>query len=229
MADAFPQPYPPTYPPDLPDETVFYVDMEDLGNKGIDHVGGNHVTWTGATNIKKPYGNSKYFNGGGGYGSVSNTPSIDITTAPFSCFAWIKPDSASPTTGYIFSKNITALSDMQYGMYWSTSLALNVVLNSSTQTIGGTVPSGVWSLVGFAVDGVNLFQYINGKYLLAPVTYSTFPLTERSTGIEIGRRKTNNALFKGSMGEIWIIKDALKLSGVHDLFNETAWKYGVKI
>jgi hypothetical protein len=225
--------FPLSYPPDqnlIPKGTVFYCDMQDKGNKGIDHSGlKNHVTWSSVTNKSGSYGNRKQFNGSSSYGSIVNSTSVDIINAPLTILMWLNPDSTA-VTGYCICKNASQSTDVQYGIiYDAINHRAQLSLEATTRysSPNNSFNAGTSSLVAFVWDGSYIYCYINGQPSGTPVAFNG-TLTSRAN-LRIGRRESAAAHFKGLMGETWIIKSALHQQDIKNLYKETAWKYGVKI
>lgn len=231
MNKGFPRAYPPSYPRIqdlLPCGTVLYLDMEDRGGVAVDHSGNkNNVTWIWNQAHSKLYGGSVYL-GGTSYGTILNSTSMDIIKPPLTILAWANMSQAATGSGYIISKNNTSPSDEQYGMFIdNTTLKFSCLLNGTFfGSANNTIKLGTWYLIGMVWDGAKVQLYINGLPSGNPTAYSVSTLTSQPY-LRIGRRETVGGVFKGNIGEIWVIKNTLKPADVKALFRETAWKYGV--
>jgi len=226
-----PQPFPPTYPITgkiIPNKTVLYLDpFNSTDGKIIDNSGyGNHAIVSGPADKTLSYGKAKYFDAFDDYISISNSNTLDITSAPLSIFMWIKVASTAGT-GYMICKNLSSAFNVQYGMYFVTaSNTVQTNLNSKNVVATDAISRENWHCVGFTYDGINVQNYVDGNKSGA-LTPFTDPLPTQPY-LRIGRRETGTAYFKGSIGEVWIIRDVTSRMA-KNLFEETAWKYGVKI
>lgn len=208
---------------------VLDIDMQGNGNIGVDRSGKNNdVTWYNTTNANKRYGNCKVLNGSSSYGTLVSSQSLDITSAPLSIFAWLKMDASAGDT-YIFIKNTSAVTNIQYSLRYDTTnqrifagLESGVRGNSANNTV---LKGGDWVFGGFVWDGTNVPHYINGKPSGTVGSYSG-SLTSR-TYTRIGRRETASGYFKGSIGELWLFNSLLSPQDVLDLYNSTCAEYGV--
>lgn len=165
---------------------------------------GNHGTNSGST-FK---GNWNTFNGSSDYVSLPNNPSVDITTAPLAIFTTIKVASGAGT-GFIISKNLDAVANIQYAMYWyATNNRIGYVMEGAEITNSGTntILTNNWYDVGFIwKDGI-FKTFANYKKRDVEVAYSA-TLTSRSN-LTIGRRETASVYFNGNISNIAIYSSA---------------------
>lgn len=236
MLKTIPKPFPSSYPPSqdlLPPKTVFYCDMQDRGNKGIDHSGyNNHVTWSsGVINKAGHCGNRKsVVTGNNAFGSIVNSPSIDISSAPLTFLTVIKPSAG----GYIFAKNVDAANNIQYGVNLNTTSGVNRIdiylegaVRSSSANGSIDITGNLSQLVGFVWDGSTVQAVVQGLASGSAGSYSG-TLTSRAN-TRIGCRGNNSGFITASLGEMWIIRKALSFKDIKNLSDEIMWKYGVKI
>jgi hypothetical protein len=167
---------------------------------------GNDVTWanfagTGASGLVIEDGKVfRRLDGTDDFGSMVNTASIDITSAPLAVFATVRI-AVGAGSGYIFSKFATAWDSSQYCMYWDNTnkkiapLLENVARGSSASN---TVLEGNWYDVGFIWDGVNVRIYINGIQS-GSITALSGALTSRPN-VRIGVININ--YLKGDLGTL---------------------------
>jgi hypothetical protein len=214
----------------MPPGTVFYTDNEILGAGRIakDHSGrGNHITYVSNINKSKAYGTCPYL-GGTAYGTIPNN-NMDVPTPPLAMFAWVKLSSAATSNAGIIFKTNTGAAFRQYGMtldYVNKRLMYYLNHNSYT-TANNTINFDVWTMVGGVWDGSKLQLYINGLTSGSPSSYSSATLTSEPL-VFIGERSASDSIFKGNLGEMWVIRNNMKPADVLNLFRDTAWKYGVK-
>lgn len=224
---AVPTQNPAKYPPILPRNCVFYVDLLDKGEKVIEHVDGNNGACNGQTNT--PHG--KLFNGSSHYINLDATKKkTDILTTPFSIFMWAKPITGIGTNSWWICKSGTSTSEVQYDIHYNnTSKKIIARTGGALDTYSGdnSITLNTFNFVGAVFKNNRCQCYVNGKPSGSEGVAST-NMTSRGL-FNIGRFVAGSAYFKGVFGEIWILRDAPSALEIKALFEETAWKYGVKI
>jgi hypothetical protein len=177
---------------------------------------GNNIAWNnfaGNSASGLVIENGKVFrrlDGTDDFGSMVNTLSIDITSAPLAIYATIRVSPSAVSNSFILCKNLSGLTDVQYGIMWNSTLK-NITLyleNVSRDSSGdNSVLNNVWYNVGFIWDGTNIKYYVNGLQvgIVSPYTGS---LTSRPT-TAIGRRgAVVNNPFKGDLASLTIYAGA---------------------
>jgi hypothetical protein len=172
---------------------------------------GNDITWAnfaGNSASGLIYEDGKWFrrcDGGDDFGSMVNTASIDITSAPLAEFATIKLSDIA-TTGFIFCKNLDNTINAQYSMLWdATNKYIRVDLENANRCNSGanSVLPDIWHDVGYIWDGTTIKIYINlvasgiaGSYsgLLTSRPHAT--IGRRSNSID---NSTGIGYFKGAL------------------------------
>jgi hypothetical protein len=131
---------------------------------------GNDITWanyagTGASGLVIE--NGKVFrrlDGTDDFGSMVNTASIDITSAPLAVFATFKISSSVVSNGFIFAKNLNATANIQYSLYYSTA-GNNITTYMEGIGRGATTSSSIVKdvpyNVGYIWDSTNVKFYQN--------------------------------------------------------------------
>lgn len=229
---SLPQSYPPSYPPDselLPRKTVLYLDPDNASVMTVidNSMNYNKCTLSGVTLVSKPVGKAFNLNGSNAYGVFTSNQLLDITSAPLTIAAWIKPSSQ---TGYIFVKNTSSAANVQYAISYDTANKFfYTYLEGATRANSAinSVLNDLWYFVCAVWDGTSVKTYVNGVPNGTGGSYSG-SLTSR-TYTRLGRRETAAAYFKGLLGELWLTRSALTKSEVKNLYENTAHKYGLKI
>ncbi len=161
------------------------------------------------SSINKKFGKAGSFNGTDQYIDCGNDEIINLTGPLSTCF-WVYIKTGA-TYGYIYSKNLIGVSDIQYAAYYhSSDNNIYFLLNGSSVV---TLPKNSilkerWYHVVLTCDLSNLNLYLNGLLSAGPVSYST-PLTPTDFPLNIGRRKPNNALLKGLLDNFILYNRAL--------------------
>lgn len=184
-------------------------------------------TATGTNTTVTPTG--QVFDGATSYMAVTPSTAVNIRTPPISIFSWVNVTSGA-ATGYIFSKNTSAATDMQFGHYYSNSDGkIYMNLDGSGTGRGNTtaISPNTWVMAGFVWDGVTIQPYLNGVPNGTSANIAAFTLTQTGAATNIGRRAPNNVLFNGSIGEIWLINRAPSSGEVFSLYTKTRMRYGV--
>lgn len=105
-------------------------------------------------------------------------------------------DPTSPT-GYIFAKNSLGITDIQYGLYWSTVKNISAYING--QQVGATASNvalpGTPIHIGLLYDKANVSYFINNILLLRVAKTDT--ITSAAYDLVIGKRNPNNVFIKG--------------------------------
>lgn len=224
---AVPTQNPAKYPPIPPRNCVFYMDLLDNGEKVIEHVDGNNGACNGQTTT--PLG--KLFNGTSHYINLDATKSkTNIINAPLSIFMWAKPITGIGTNSWWICKSSTATNQVQYDIHYDNSnkkIAFRLEGVDAAHSANNSINLDVFNFVGAVWKGPGIQCYVNGLANGSPTSRAE-PLTSREL-FNVGRFVAGSAYFKGVLGEIWIMRDAPSAMEIKALFEETAWKYGVKI
>jgi len=140
--------------------------------------------------------------------SLVNTPSIDVTSAPLAVFATIK--CLGTASGFIISKNLDAVGNIQYAIYWgSGAKGISAYMNGGQRgaSLNDSVPTNIWYNVGFIWDGTNIKYYINLAQNGDAYAYNT-TLTSRAN-IQIGKiAGASPFMFKGNIATLSIYAGA---------------------
>ena len=196
---------------------------EGRGGEIFDHSGkGNHgllvngPSWISGGKID----GALKFDGTNDYVNVPDSPSLAITNAPLSIFAWIKVEEGANQTGWVIAKNSNAATNVQYGMFWRpTDNRMEVYLEGAVRARGATnsILPGNWYFVGFIWDGTDVKIYVNGVQSGSTKTYSGY-LTNQPN-FRIGRRESSSYHFFGIIDEARIYARALNQSEISNLYN----------
>jgi hypothetical protein len=174
---------------------------------------GNNVTWnnfagTGTSGLVVENGKVfRRFDGTDDFGSMVNTASIDITSAPLAVFATIRIPSTATGFMYLFSKNLDASANEQYGLLFSnTTNKFMPYLEGEERGISEAITKDVFVNIGYVWDGAATKNYINLITNGTDGVYSGL-LTSRPNA-RIGRRETASAHLKGDLATISIYTGA---------------------
>ncbi|OQB04692.1 MAG: hypothetical protein BWY19_01191 [bacterium ADurb.Bin212] len=117
------------------------------------------------------------FNGTTKYIDILKDSSLDITEAPLSVFAWIKP-AVGAGSGYPFEINTSSAGDRQYGFYWSNNNNIvPTVPGDVAQSSIPSVPTNSFSLVGFVWSASkNVQSYVNGAASGSSASNGRYPV-----------------------------------------------------
>jgi hypothetical protein len=130
---------------------------------------GNDITWAnyaGTAASGLVIENGKVFrrlDGADDFGSMVNSPSLDITNAPLAEFATLRIP-AGAGTAYIFSKYDLGWETAQYALsYDATNKRLSTVIENVSRAKSSTnsVLENIWYDVGFIWDGASVKTYVN--------------------------------------------------------------------
>lgn len=190
---------------------VFYYDARKdlITANGVtpDRSGqGNSVTWanfagSGASGLVAESGKVfRRLDGTDDFGSMVNTASIDVTSAPLAVFATIRATFAQ--TGYIFVKNGADVSTTrQYGLRFDSAGSINAFLEGLAKSTYTPITLNTWVNVGMLWDGANVKCYCN-SLSGTPVTFSG-NLTSRAN-TAIGMIIGGSTFFKGDLSTLTI-------------------------
>jgi hypothetical protein len=197
---------------------VFYYDARKdlITANGVtpDRSGkGNDVTWanfagSGASGLVIEDGKVfKRCDGTDDFGSMVNSASIDITSAPLALFVTVKPNATS--NGLILCKNLDATANMQYAiLYDATNKRMMYLLEGSVVASGAinSVPLNECKDVGIIWDGATAREYIN--CIPSGITGNHLGTLTSRPYARIGRRETAAAQFKGDLATMSIYAGA---------------------
>jgi len=100
---------------------------------------------------------------------------------------------ASIANGYIIAKNLSTVTDMQYGIYWNyTNKSVVGVINGVARgaSANNSIPENTYVHVGFMYDRNNVYYFVNGILSGVPTVFTDAILPTSST-VNIGRRKSS--------------------------------------
>lgn len=139
---------------------------------------GNNVTWvnfagTSASGLVTESGKVfRRFNGVNNYGTLFNTTSIDITTAPLGIFATVKVVSGTVNSPFLFAKSDGYFDGMQYGMTLESSNTFVPVLDGTLIPKSLSYSRDIFFNIGFIWDGANIKIYKNISTVSTPAAFS---------------------------------------------------------
>jgi len=151
-------------------------------------------------------GDSLKFDGVDDYIEIPNSEAINISSSFYIEFVF----KASIASGYLLSKNLSTVTDVQYGIYWhGTNKSVVGVVNGVARGASNndSIPVNTWTHVGFYYDKQNIKYYINGILSGTPFPY-TDAIIQSSNTLNIGRRKSS-AYLTGEIAQINIYNRAL--------------------
>ena len=131
---------------------------------------------------------------------------LDITAVPIAVFAVIKAP-ATLQEGYIFSKALDAIGNVQYGLLLNADGSLSAVLEGSAvlSTSAGIVVANTHYSVGLLADGTNVIIYVD-RASAASTAFSS-ALTTRGN-VRVGALASgagvSNTFFKGSIATLTV-------------------------
>jgi hypothetical protein len=180
-----------------------WVDLSGLANNATpESMAGTTASGVDITDPIKP---TWVFDGTSDHFTLTDTASLDITSAPLAIFVTIKVDPTMSGTGYIVCKNLNASTNIQYGLsYFVTNTQIGLYLEGASRKTSttGSVPANTWYNVGFIWDGSNVKAFVNG---VQSATTGTFSGTLTSQpNMRIGRRETPSSYYKGSIATLTI-------------------------
>jgi hypothetical protein len=174
---------------------------------------GNDITWNnfaGSATSGLVIENGKVFrrlDGTDDFGSMVNTASIDITTAPLAIFFTVRIPTIAIGFMYLFSKNIDASANEQYGLLFNnTTNKFMAYLEGEERGISEIITKDVFVNIGYIWDGAATKHYRN---LITGGTNGAYSgsLTSRPN-TRIGRRETASTHFKGDLATLAIYSGA---------------------
>lgn len=178
-----------------------WVDLSGLGNNAtpID-MASTIVSGVDVSDPLKPFwaldGVNDIFN-------LVNTPSIDITSAPLAVFATFSIKAGS-NNGWLFTKNLSEASDVQFGLYciYSSNGTISAYLEGASYGIGqsGVISADTWYNVGWIWDGTNVKIYINCVQSGNTGTYEG--LLTSKPNVRIGCRANNAIYLNGKIATV---------------------------
>jgi N-acetylneuraminic acid mutarotase len=203
----------------------------------LDSVGGHNGTLhAGVTFAPGEVGQAFRFSGGGGYVSVPDAPSLDLTTA-MTMEAWINPATLAflGSFGTIVAKSTFPVRNYGLWMYADGGLHLSYVngngVNVGLLTAPGLIHVGVFTHVAGIIDtAAGVMQiYVNGQLAASqatagPMVPNTLPLTIGAS--DAGPGSTYNAFFSGLIDEVTVYNRGLSGAEVRDIYvNGSAGKF----
>jgi hypothetical protein len=172
---------------------------------------GNDITWAnfaGTSASGLVYENGKVFrrlDGADDFGSMVNTESIDITSAPLAVFATL--NVASGNSKWMFSKNVSASSDNQYGLFLSsTTNGYFCYLEGAQRGNSVGFSYDVWHNIGFIWDGTTIKYFMNQVNGGVNGSYAG-TLTSRAN-VNIGTRGGGITYYAGKIATLSIYSGA---------------------
>jgi hypothetical protein len=144
---------------------------------------------------------------------VINPNILNITTAPLAVFGTFAVLTGF-STGYIFSRNTDAASNMQYGIFVeATTNRMSAILegaNKQTST-NNSITANTWYNAGFIWDGSMVNLYINGSKNNTAAGTLSGSLTNRNS-TQIGCRRAAaggiSTILKGTIATITVYTGA---------------------
>ena len=174
--------------------------------------------------------NSIIFDGMSGYGTMSSSTSLELTSTG-SISGWIKISSSPNSFGTIIAKRIgSAASDFDYQVDLDssgTNLRGSISDGSTIDTINGTTTlnTDIWYQFTFVWDGSFLNIYLNGVSDATPVS-QTINAQVTSNPLEIGRGNgIPTFYFKGNIEQLLVYNKALSQSEITNIYNLTVRRF----
>lgn len=221
-----PRPTPESYPLYLPSGCILYFDMQDAGNKLIDHSGmGNHGTNYGSLAVAGPHGLLRSFDGTDDYADFGT----GVKPTVFTVKAWCKPSVITTINTRIIA-GMTDVTNWQNGwaMYINDGSLYFGVGNGSWRTKSSVISPNVWYQGIGTLSAAGVFNfYINGAMVGTPtagvgVSYAV------TNGGRLAKGIGYNTPFAGLMGDVEVLSGyAMTASEARQAYREEAWKYGV--
>lgn len=184
-----------------------WTDLSGLNNNGSLM---NGITYTADD------GGALVFDGIDDYVSFNNDDSLNIKNS-ITIMSDVYIDAGASIPGYIVAKNTSGVGDIQYGLHWNPPNTMVFILNGTTVgTSAGTLAAGQSYNLAVTWNKINVRFYVNGLLSGSPSAFST-SLDQTNYTVNIGRRKTNNYLFKGKIKQLRIYNRALEASEINKI------------
>jgi len=174
--------------------------------------------------------NSIIFDGMSGYGTMSSSTSLELTSTG-SISGWIKMSSSPNSFGTIIAKRIgSAASDFDYQVDLdSTGVNLRGSISdgATINTIGGatTLTTDTWYHFTFVWDGTSLNIYLNGVSDATTVS-QTINAQVTSNPLEIGRGNgIPTFYYKGNIEQLLVYNKALSQLEITENYNITVRRF----
>jgi hypothetical protein len=166
------------------------------------------------------------FNGSSDFVAITNSPSVDITSA-ISVSCWVYPQSSSQNSGIVGKWNSGSQTDNAWLIYVGQNVANNkwgFTLQQSDNAIKSIAPATTfsatnWYHVVLVAGGTNFSAYVNGSNIGNTAYDGTIKSTARN--VTIGKLRTQDALysFNGIIDDVLIFPRALTQSEITQLYN----------
>jgi hypothetical protein len=144
-------------------------------------------------------------------------------TNSFTVSSWINVNSS---LNPIISKWSGTFVASRFFLFRTNSNVLQFFDSNTTLFTGGTVPSNVWTQVGFVINGSSSQLYINGT----PSGNSFTPTMTVRTGVNLGLGCYSNpfdTFLTGKIAYIQVYNKALSAQEVLQNYNATKGRYGL--
>jgi PKD repeat protein len=176
------------------------ADSSGKGNAGV----ASNATWTTAGR----FGKALRFNGTSSWVTVSDSPSLDLTTG-MTLEAWVYPEGSIGGWRNIMMKEQPG-SDVYYIETVDGNMVGDVFVSGSTHHIysDNAIPLNTWTHLAATYDGTNLRIYINGSQA---TTYQRVAGAIQTSGspLRIGGNAIWGEYFQGLIDEVRVYNKAL--------------------
>ena len=221
----FPKSITPIYPPKLRPGCVLHIDMQDTGNKLIDHSGfNNHGVNYGSVSVAGPGGQVRSFDGVDDYITVPSSNSLKLTEE-ITVIAWFKINPQGERE-FIVTKWVGFTVELDA----YNCLIGGVLIDGTQRSTAGTsiLPNNTWVNATFTYSSSTrtLKTYLNGgkEIKTAPLSgLATYSMSVSDASLGIGNYST--FFYKGRIGKVCIYNRALPAAEIAEIYAEEAWRY----
>lgn len=135
-----------------------WIDLSGNNNDATpQNMAGTISSGVDITDLKKP---TWVLDGSNDYFSLVDLSTLDITSAPLAIFTTIKIASGAGN-GFIFTKNVDATSNMQFGLLYNSNNTITLYLENAVRGASALITQNQWYNIGIIWDGTTIKYYIN--------------------------------------------------------------------
>jgi hypothetical protein len=183
--------------------------FEELSGSVVNDVSGNgnHGQMTNAVrSASGRYGRALSFNGTNSIVSVTDTPSLDLTTG-MTLSAWVRPGATTGWRTVVLKERASSLSYALYSHSGGSQPAGFIANPVDTDAAGGSAPLNTWTHLALTYDGTILVLYVNGVEV--DRTGPPGAILTSAGALSIGGNNVWGEWFNGLIDEVRIYNRAL--------------------